>query len=207
MKELKIFLVVVAAALVAACGPNFKNIGKESDPTRFFTLSQSFTALPEGEKALPDLMVGVGPVSVADYLDRSHIVVRKSSNQLELADFDRWAAAPEKEIQRVLGANLAALLGTQKIAGAPWRSELHPTVTVEVAVERFEHSEDGTVRLTAAWQLFDVDGGLITFRRTDLTEKAGDDYQEISSGLSGLTGTLSKEIATAIRRHQPAPAR
>ena len=202
----KLFVSVLMLSLLTACGPNFKNIGKESDPTRFFTLSPTANKLPEGQAALPHLMVGVGPVSVADYLDRSHIVLRKSGNQLELADFDRWAAAPEKEIQRVMAANLAAQLGTEKVAGHPWRSELQPDVSVEVAVEQFEHGNDGKVHLTASWQLYNADSELLTFHRAELSADAGENYEAISDGLSNLTGQLSQEIAAAIRRHAAAPA-
>lgn len=197
--------------LLTACSPafdNLGNIGKESDPTRFYTLTATGKT-EEGRAAVATLVLGVGPVSVADYLDRSHIVVRKAGTELELADFDRWAGSPAKEIQRVLSANLAAQLGTERVVGYPWKASIEPDMTVEMTVERFEYdAADDKVWLVASWQLF-ADGGreAVAYRRAELSRESGDEYSEIAASLSELTGDLSGQVAEAVRASYRAPRR
>jgi len=201
-----------ACLLLAACTPpaldNLGNIGKDSDPTRFYTLTTHGEA-EQNTPTMPELVLGVGPVSVADYLDRSHIVVRKADNELELADFDRWAGSPAKEIQRVLAANLAAQLGTERVVGYPWKSSIEPDMTVEMTVERFEYdATDGHVWLVASWQVF-ADGGreVLTYRRHALSHESGRGYGEISAALSVLAQELSAQVADAVRKGYRAPRR
>lgn len=199
---MKIHLTILAASLLAGCSPafnNLQNIGKESDPSRFYTLNAE-AQVDKSQRAMPQLMLGVGPVAVADYLDRSQIVTRESDTKLELAEFDRWAGSPAKEIQRVMGANLAALLGTEQIAHYPWRSGIHPGMTVEATIERFEYANDGNVWLVAGWQVLADNGRrVVAFRRSTLQAKSGSDYAEISKSLSGLLAELSAQIAAEVR--------
>lgn len=202
MKHLPI-LSILALGLMAGCTPpalgNLQNIGRESDPTRFYTLNATAQGLPEGTAAMPWLVLGIGPVSVADYLDRSQIVVRESENRLTLAEFDRWAGKPANELQRVLAANLAAQLGTERVVRHPWKSSIAPDRTVEVEVERFEH-EAGKVWLVASWQVFADNGReAVAFRRSTFSRESSGDYDAISAALSGLAEELSAEIAAAIR--------
>lgn len=192
-------IMTLGSMLIAlgACHSNLNNIGKESDPTRFYTLTD--TAQRSGEDVQPGLIIGIGPVTVADYLDRSHIVIRTSSTQLELGEFDRWASKLDKEITRVITANLSRLLGTGQIVQYPWGAKLRPEIQAEIAVERFEYGNDGKVHLVASWQVFHADGHTpAAFRRSTFEADANKDYQSITEALSKLVTQLSEEIAVSI---------
>lgn len=192
-------LILLASSLLSACTgnlQNLQNIGKESDPTRFYTLASTVTPV---ENAASPLVIGVGPVTVADYLDRSQIVIRKSATELELGEFDRWAGKTDREIQRVLTADLAAQLGSQKVVTHPWRSAVTPDYSVEVAVERFERDADGKVKLDASWQVFADDGRTpLSFHRTRLEKESAAGYDAVSAALSDLVGQLSQQISAQI---------
>lgn len=201
------FYALACLSVLAACTPpaldNLKNIGKNSDPTRFYTLAVDDSPLPEGTQTMPSLTLGVGPVAVTDYLDRSQIVMRASATELELGEFDRWAGSPAKEFQRVLGANLAHQLGTERVVHYPWKSSIAPDMAVEVTLERFEHGGDGKVWLVAAWQVFSDNGReAVAFRRSTLSRDSGREYNAISASLSVLSADLAQEIAAAIRAGQ-----
>lgn len=188
--------------MAAACGPNLQNIGRTSDPTRFYSLTPVVEVATE-EQALraPNLVLGVGPVQVADYLDRSHIVVRESATRLHLAEFDRWAGNTQREIQRVLAVNLATLLGTEGVVTHPWKSGVSPEVSVEVFFDRFEKDKDGKVKLAANWQVYGSEGREpLLFRRTVLERESGAGYDDITAEMSVLVGELSREIAVVAAR-------
>ena len=40
---------------------------------------------------LPDLAVGVGPITIPETVNRPNIVTPKDSNQLEVAEYHRWS--------------------------------------------------------------------------------------------------------------------
>lgn len=202
-------LIGLALLMLTACGENFKNIGQQSDPTRFYALTPT-AVRPEQplSRHAAQLVVGVGPVQVADYLDRSHIVTRESATELKLPEFDRWGGDLKKEIARVVSSNLATLLGTSGVVQHPWKSGVSPDVSVEISIERFERDIDGKVKLTAAWQIYADDGRTaLLFRRTELEKESGAGFEAITQNLSELTGELSREIATAIAHIQPAAGR
>ena len=50
--------------------------------------------------------IGVGPVSVAAYLDRPNLVFHENGNRLAVAESHRWAGDLEDNIASVLAANL-----------------------------------------------------------------------------------------------------
>lgn len=195
-KRLNIMMALALLA-VAACSPNLGNIGKESDPTRFYTLMPQAMAPAADARQYPELVVGVGPVSVADYLDRSHIVIRETDTRLNLSEFDRWAAKPGKEVERVLGMNLGVLLGTEQIVTYPWKADIAPSYVAEVTLNRFEYA-GGKVYLDANWQL-SSGSDVLAFHHTALEQASDGDYGAISSNLSVLTGQLAQEIATGLR--------
>ena len=105
---------VLAMLLLAACGT--------SEPSRLYTLS----ALPDRSEgaavaraATP--AVGVGPVTLPQYLDRPQIVERTGPNRLEIAEFDRWAGDLKKNLEQVL-ARIRAIVTARATASTAARS-------------------------------------------------------------------------------------
>jgi len=64
----------------------------------------------------------VGPVELPEYLDRPQIMTCESRNELQFAEFDRWAGSLEKAFSRVLAVNLSILLSTDRVAVYPWKT-------------------------------------------------------------------------------------
>ena len=64
--------------VLAACGG--------SPPTQFYTLSGM--QLPPGNPNTRGTVVGVGPVTLPEYLDRPQIVTRTSGNRVTLANYE-----------------------------------------------------------------------------------------------------------------------
>src|SRR5215831_20400858 len=78
-------------------------------PTQFYLMPPltSPDTAPPASAGWRDLTLGVGPVTVPPYLDRSQIVTRTSRAKLTLADFDQWAGPLADTIARVLSEDLA----------------------------------------------------------------------------------------------------
>lgn len=200
MRRMRVTTAAAAMLFLSACAGNLgnlQNIGRESDPARFYALS--VPAVEEEAVLASGILVGVGPVSVADYLDRSHIVIRTTATELELGEFDRWAGKLDKEIQRAVMDGLSARLDGGRIIAHPWRSAVSPAVSVEIAIDRFERDVDGKAKLSARWQIYGADGrAVLSFRRSVLEQESGAGYEALVAALSHLVGALSGEIAAEL---------
>ncbi len=157
-------------------------------------------ALPQAGPAqpFPDSL-GIGPVTLPDYLDRLQVVTRGASSGLAVSDTERWAEPLHEGLARVLDRNLAALLDTQRIVRFPWPAAAAPDVQVSVEVLRFEAGPDALLRLEARWQIR-ARGGDIALepRLTRIEVPAGGSAGERVRAHSEAASRLAREIASAL---------
>ncbi|HMR30593.1 MAG TPA: PqiC family protein [Geminicoccaceae bacterium] len=196
-------LVLGLGLLVAACAA--------SAPTRYYTL----TSIEPSREAAPQrrpLVIGVGPMAVADYLDRPQIVTRSTAMELQLHDFDMWVETLEAIFSRTLSEDLSALLGTDSVVLMPAPREVQLDYQVEVDVLRFDAMRPGDVMLDAMWRLYGRDGiELMRDGRARITAVVAEpeaedgalpppsyDLSPVVAAMSDATLQLARQIATAI---------
>jgi uncharacterized lipoprotein YmbA len=188
----------LAAALllvVAGCS--------ESPPTEFYTLSNM--QLPPAGLSTPRTVVGVGPVTLPDYLDRPQIVTRASGNRMMLAAFNSWVEPIDGMFTRVLVQNLSTLLSSDNVARMPQPRALALDYQVEVDVSRFDADATGRAVLDARWRVFGRGGDqLIQEGRSTIVEPAVDpeDYEAIVGSMSKALAEMSRAIASVIETHR-----
>ena len=188
-----------------------------TDPTLYYSLGQtavgSSTARsadsrvaasgPRGRVAGPDpVSIGVGPVIMPGYLDRTQVVTRTGPDRVKLAMFHRWAEPLENGIARILADEIGARVPTDRVVMFPWRGIVARTIQyqVVVAVDRFDGSLDGDVTLDARWRILGKNGAEVAFNRSTITETvAGSGYDPMVAAMSRTLVVLSQEIATEIR--------
>lgn len=176
-------------------------------PTRFYTLSSLASASGEATPKLPHVAVGVGPVTLPEYLNRPQIVTRAGRNRIILADFDSWAEPLDGLFARILTENLSLLLGTDDVVPLPLRRTIRLDYDVEVNVTRFDVDSGGHAVLDARWEVYrDVSGQLVHRAHATVVETASSNEQVADvQALSQALGDLSRQIAAAIAADQ-APA-
>src|SRR5688572_3744038 len=130
---------------VASCAPN--------KPTQYYTLSTLAepAAVPRREQGL---VIGLGPLTLPQYLDRPSIVTRTGANQMKLGDFSQWAEPLEPLLTRIMAEDLYALTGANDVIPIPQRGDLPLDRVVEVDVARFDANEAGEVSLDARWRVY-----------------------------------------------------
>lgn len=186
--RLKSIALLTSILLLTACGT--------TPPTSFYTLSAE---IPQGippASATNRVVVGIGPVEVADYLDRNQIVTRSGQTRLNLTEVDHWAGPIEGNIANILAINLSRLLPDTHPIARPWPdadAEYH----VLLKITRFDSDPGGTVQLSASWGIqLERTHDLVVIRDTNITQPtAGIDYDEITQTMSHALATLSEEIA------------
>ena len=154
-----------------------------------------------------DLTLGVGPVTVPPYLDRSQLVTRTSRAKLALADFDQWAGPLADTIARVLAENLSLLIPTERVVLAPWSRAIDPDYQVTVEVLQFDRGPGGEVVLAARWSLLDRDGKALVLRTSRLSQAAGGtDYEAAVTAMGRTLEALARDMAATLQSMAP-PAR
>jgi uncharacterized protein len=187
------FAVGVLALAQIACG--------SSDPSRFYQL-QSTNGATQRELAWHpgSAIVGIGPVRIADHLDRPEIVTL-SGHEVVLADFDRWAAPLQSDITRVISTDLSLLLPAERYFVTRWPARQLPlTYKVEVSVELYEGPLQGPVSLSAQWFVFTQDRRLLVSKGSSITEavRPGGGYDRLVEAMSRALAGLSRQIAADV---------
>ena len=96
--------------------------------------------------------VGIGRIELPEYLQRKQIAVRRGEHEILYFEGVYWAERPDRAIQRVLGDDLALLLGSHHAVLSSWRRN-EVKAEVYVTVQRFESDEQGRVVLEARWRI------------------------------------------------------
>jgi uncharacterized lipoprotein YmbA len=171
--------------------------------SRFYTLTP---VRPTGATAVTaasdgSILLGIGPVTIADYLDRPQIVTRTSQNELLLSEFNRWAGSLQSDTGRVLRENLDILLAGDGMSVTSWRRGIPSVYRVSVDVSRFEATADMVVVLKAQWAVFAGDGaGVLLVRESDIREAVqGGGIEPVVTAMGRALAGLSREIAQGVR--------
>jgi uncharacterized lipoprotein YmbA len=147
------------------------------------------------------MYIGVGPVTLPDYLDRPQIVTRSENTELYLAELHRWGEPLQKNFIRVLAEYISATTGSEKIIILPSRERGEIDIQVMIDVIQFDTSSSGDANLIAYWNVENRDGSkLVENTRSTLTSRVPrpDDYSSIALTLSQLIGQLARQISAEL---------
>jgi len=190
-------------ALLATSGCSLLR-GPQVQPTHFYVLTA--LAQPADTPTRRHLVVGLGPVTLPDYLARPEMVTRVASNQLRFDEYNRWGESLKDNFTRVLASNLDTLLNLDHIVPYPWYSNTPMDCTVVVTVLRFETQPDGDVALYARWGIGDGKGHTYASRDSEL-HRPGGSPMETAAALSELLADLSRDIAGGLSEWDAARTR
>jgi uncharacterized lipoprotein YmbA len=192
------------AVALASCG--------ETKPSNFYVLS---AISPEGPtdsgnpSAKRQGVIGVGPVKIPEYLDRTQIVTFTDANQLNIAEFDRWAEPLSSNVARVMAENILMMTSAARVEIYPFpvtsRNSSNRQVVVEVI--RFHMRSDGVVDLWANWNILNQDGRRnLASGTSKVTETAAaGDVKSMAAAMSRAISSFSKDVANAFNA-LPSPA-
>ena len=198
-------LALLLGALATGCAG-------QSQPSTFYVLS--YESPSAGESTMREgLGVGVGPVELPQYLDRSQIVTRSSENQLNIEEFDRWGGRLRENFTTVLSEVLSAELGTDRVSIHPWNMPSQVEIQVIVNVTAFESDASGQSALDARWMIVDSRRQeVLAVARSSLREaiasdaeaaEGAADYDAVAAAMSRNVAALGSEIAAQIKTLRP----
>ncbi|WP_298037757.1 PqiC family protein [uncultured Desulfuromonas sp.] len=181
--------------LLAGCG------GK-SPSVAYYSLASIEQIDPGAEPvAKLDLALGVGPVTVPEYLKKSQIATRLGGRRYQFDEFHRWAGMIEQDLARVIGNNVGFLLGTDKVMFFPWVHYFKPDYRLLVEVIQFDSDLHGDAVLSARWAVSDASGETIlgSGKRDYRQALANPSYEALVDAESLVMAEFSRDLAEELR--------
>ena len=193
--KIKICISIVLALCLCACF--------SSPSSRFYMLNsiqQSAPGIVETEQN--SLSICVGPVLMAEYLDRKQLSVRDGGNEVLYSEFHRWAEPLDAAFSRVLVENLSLLLGTSRIDVFPWKSPAPVDYQVRFMLLRFNGEPGGNAEVKVRWSLEAAGQKEPVFDRiTSIVEPADSGkHKHLVKAQNKALNKLSREIAKVIQQ-------
>jgi uncharacterized lipoprotein YmbA len=200
MRPWRRFSILFSLFTVCALGVSSCSFRKQ-EPTRLYVL----TALPQTDSVQPTAAIGrgsigVGPVSLPQYVNRPQIVTGNASNELQRAEYAQWAEPLERNFTRVLVENLSVLLGNDRVVAFPWIGAAPLDYQIIVEIPRFLGETGGTVSLVVLWSIIGKNGkDVLVSQKSSFSESVGTpEYDALAAAMSRTVAALSREIAAAL---------
>jgi len=177
--------------------PVFLALTSCSSPRSYYVLSS-----PQRPATGNGPGIGIGPVTMANYLtERPYLVFQSSPNKMEISDLHVWGGDLERDFARVLASDLGSRLKTGNTVTYPWANDDELKYQVVVDVRQLHGTPEGDALLEASWRAYRLPGSeLITSQTTTLREPLRKDgFEELAAAHSRLVDRLSKIIADKLR--------
>ena len=148
-----------------------------------------------------DISIGISAVTLPKYLRKPQIVTRTGSNELQLAEYDRWAGKIEEDIGRVIAENLGHMLATDKALSSPAMAAIAPDYIVKMDISRFDGRLGGDIELIVRWAIFDGQENIVHgIEATHIIETArGNGYADLVAAQSRALAAFSRRLADVIK--------
>ncbi|WP_249678147.1 PqiC family protein [Pseudomonas abieticivorans] len=163
------------------------------------SLYQLDSGNPGQPKQSAGMSVLLGPVSVADYLQRETLLQRQPDGSLTAATDGRWAGSLSSDIDQLLLRQLAWRLDSQRVMLAPSATSTTPDVQVLLSITRLDSGDKQPAILDAQWRLLDRRGQVRDNRIVHLEEKhdGGTAAQVQAQGV--LLQRLAEQLSAAVK--------
>lgn len=184
----KATLILLLAILVQSCG--------SSPPVRYYSLEPLGVASASPEEDV--LVMGLGPLRLADYLKRSQMVTRGANNEILIDSVNRWAEPLGTAIQRTVATNVDRLLGNVAVVSFPDTDTAEIDYRLVGRVHQLDVDGAGLAVMEVQWRIETGDGDEVIAPRRDRyttsSSRRGDPGAN-AAALTDLLGDFSRTVA------------
>ena len=150
---------------------------------------------------MPDLVLGLGPVNLPDYIDRAEMVEVVGEYEVRFSDIDRWIEPLEGHLQRVLAQNLQLRLQPNALLTYPWFDTERVDLQVEIEADLFVRTPDNEWETAIRWVIRDARTNEPLARdrfvlpgRADTIQNGRVIAEQVSVVLAELSGVVANEV-------------
>ncbi len=165
-----------------------------SAPPLYQLHTNAATPLPEASQGAVLL---VGPISVADYLQREQLVQRQADGTLVVEEEARWAGDFQQNVAQLIMRQLASDLGNSHLVLYPDHGGLKPAFQLCLEITRLDSGPEQPAVLEAQWRLLDSQGHLQGSRLVRLQGNHDGSLSSQVQAQSRLLSQLSEQLARA----------
>ena len=186
-----LMICALASLLMTACG--------SSPPVRYFSLSPTVAAT--GPEAGDTIALGLGPIRMAEYLNRSQLVTRGPGQEIIVDEFNRWAEPLSPAFHRIVSTDVDNAVDGLVVVAFPWESAVRGVVDYRLLgdVARFDADRGGRVVLEVQWGVVEIATGqrIIRPQRAQYLAQArsADDPASVASAMNEALAAFSRDVA------------
>jgi len=202
MRKLTVVITLLCISIL------LKGCFSASTPSRFYQISPSLPPPCSLEGRTAQAVIGVGPISVPSYLDRSSIVSRGIDSSITVHDFDYWIEPISDAFVRTLTEQISAGTETTCLTAVPWTGGRRFDYQLVSDIVRFDCAPAQSCALEARWYLRrrgretvippQVFSSSINLSGSDSGREA---IAGSILGLQSLTGEFSEVVFTQIKSY------
>ena len=182
-------LILSGVLLLSGCGSTQKSNFYQLDEM----VNPSLTGVEKGN------IIGLGPIELAEYLNRPQIITRNSAHHLSLSEYHRWIEPLRDSITRMLVINLSNNLQTNRVYWTQRQNRKLPqAITIAVDIARFDGQLGGMVVLESRWSVFDKNSQPLLTRVSLIEEPVKEhSYESLVMAMNKALQQLGLEISQA----------
>jgi uncharacterized lipoprotein YmbA len=187
-------IIAITTLLLTAC--------RTSKPADFYILTP-MTALSK-KSSRTNYTIGVGPIELAEYLQKPQILFRKAHNQIILSEYHRWAEPLKSNIQAVIAKNIVASRRSWHAVNYPWEASEKINLQLEANITHFDTSENGDSTLDIQWTIRQAKTGKVIKRsRNSYHQHVTNikDYNAIIAVMSSNLNRASRDMIKDMSHH------
>lgn len=171
----------------------------QSSPRKHYYLLSSPTGIVnQASSTAITRSIGIGPIIVADYLNRLAIVSTQGGNSLQISDTDYWGEPLDKGIVRVLSDALRQRNPGTTFVPFPYRSDARPSQSLRLQIHQLNYN-GSQATLEATWELVDNTSKQTVSRQYfSHTSTAAGSAADIARAYSNLLIKLVEDIQPAV---------
>lgn len=153
-------------------------------------------------KITSDMIIGVGPVSIPEYLNRPQIVTQDKDKMLTFAQFDRWGENLDRALGRLIREDLGVMLPGVTFELFSWNMDIPVKYQVLIDVVQLEGELKKDLFFVAQWSVFNLDKNkMLVIKRSEFRQPINpNNYSGLVGTLSAACASLSSEIAEAVAK-------
>jgi uncharacterized lipoprotein YmbA len=173
-------------------------LGSCAQPSKTFYMLTAAGPMPPGG----GVGIGIGPVSLAEYLNRPNLVVQQEPNQLSIAEDHRWAGDLAASIARVTATNLGRQMKSGNVRTYPWLKDDEIRYQVTLDIRQLHSGADGYAVIEAGWRIYSLPERTLKASKTFVDREAlqADGYGPMVAAQSRLIERLAENIAASLRQ-------
>lgn len=172
-------------------------------PVSLYQLDGGTSATKTADK--DGMSVLLGPITVADYLQREALLQRQDDGSLSTAGNARWAGSLATDLDRQVLRQLSGRINSQRLVLASDNPSFKAQVQVLLSVTRLDSGPRQPAVLEAQWRLVGQEGQLLDSRLVRLEEKHQGAVADQVRAQSVVVQQLIEQLATAVKNHANTP--